>query len=442
MAISRDVLVGRVAVTAAVAVPAVVLRLAGVHVPPVAGMFLYGAGVLAAAVLLMWAAETARVDMSGALALALLALIAVLPEYAVDLYYAYRAGSEPAYTAYAAANMTGANRLLVGVGWALVVLAFALGARRTGRHRQPRGRSPGAAPGPDGPNGPDGPDGADGAQTREAVPRRDVHLSGHHRIELGFLAIAAVIAFIPSLTAEIGWYVSILLIALYVAYILRIARSGGQDAEELVGVPERLAALPAVPRRVATWGGFLVGALIIFASAEPFAESLVEAGSSLGIDEFLLVQWLAPLASEAPELIVAVVFAWRLRDNDAIGALLSSKINQWTLLIGTLPLAYKVGGGDWSLPLDSRQTEEVLLTAAQTVLGLALLIDLYFRRWEAALLFALFAVQFVLPGETARLVLSGVYLAIGFTVLGVRHRDLGLAMGAVVLPLVPVNRGK
>lgn len=430
MAISRDVLVGRVAVTAAVAVPAVVLRLAGVHVPPVAGMFLYGAGVLAAAVLLMWAAETARVDMSGALALALLALIAVLPEYAVDLYYAYRAGSDPAYTAYAAANMTGANRLLVGVGWALVVLAFALGARRTGRHRQPRGRSPGAAPG------------ADGAEAREPVRRRDVHLSGHHRIELGFLAIAAVIAFIPSLTAEIGWYVSILLIALYVAYILRIARSGGQDAEELVGVPERLAALPATPRRVATWGGFLVGALIIFASAEPFAESLVEAGSSLGIDEFLLVQWLAPLASEAPELIVAVVFAWRLRDNDAIGALLSSKINQWTLLIGTLPLAYKVGGGDWSLPLDSRQTEEVLLTAAQTVLGLALLIDLYFRRWEAALLFALFAVQFVLPGETARLVLSGVYLAIGFTVLGIRHRDLGLAMGAVVLPLVPVNRGK
>ncbi|MFC6933125.1 hypothetical protein ACFQHO_24145 [Actinomadura yumaensis] len=146
MAISRDVLVGRVAVTAAVAVPAVVLRLAGVHVPPVAGMFLYGAGVLAAAVLLMWAAETARVDMSGALALALLALIAVLPEYAVDLYYAYRAGSEPAYTAYAAANMTGANRLLVGVGWALVVLAFALGARRTGRHRQPRGRSPAPRP--------------------------------------------------------------------------------------------------------------------------------------------------------------------------------------------------------------------------------------------------------------------------------------------------------
>ncbi|MFG1857906.1 hypothetical protein ACGFJT_39145 [Actinomadura geliboluensis] len=150
-----------------------------------------------------------------------------------------------------------------------------------------------------------------------------------------------------------------------------------------------------------------------------------------------MVQWLAPLASEAPELLVAVMFAWRLRDADAIGTLLSSKVNQWTLLIGTLPLAYRIGGGAWSLPLGSRQTEEVLLTAAQTVLGLALLIDLVIKRWEAAALFALFAlfaVQFILPDETARLVLSGVYLAIGFSVLIQRHRDLGAAMSAVVRP--------
>ncbi|WP_433331863.1 sodium:proton exchanger [Spirillospora sp. CA-294931] len=402
--ISFRTLTLRVAITLAVALPAVALRLSGVHPTPVLGMVIYGAGVLAAAVVLMWAAETARADMSGALALALLALIAVLPEYAVDLYYAYTAGSKPEYTSYAAANMTGANRLLVGVGWALVVLAFALGARRLAKRGE------------------------------KAPARRDVHLDRHHRIELGFLAMAAVIAFIPPLVGEIGWYVSILLIAIYVAYIARIARSGGEDVEELVGVPAWLAQLPRKQRRLATWGGFLLGAIIVFASAEPFAESLVEAGSKLGVDEFLLVQWLAPLASEAPELIVAVVFAWRLRDNDAIGALLSSKVNQWTLLIGTLPLAYKAGGGDWSLPLDSRQAEEVLLTAAQTVLGLAMLIDLYFRRAEAALLFALFAVQFVLPDQTARLWLSGVYLAIGFSILIARHRDLGAAMNAAAGP--------
>ncbi|WP_153532987.1 sodium:proton exchanger [Actinomadura macrotermitis] len=386
----------RVALTLCVALPALVLRLSGAHPAPIAGMAVYGAGVLAAAIVLMWAAETARADMSGALALALLALIAVLPEYAVDLYYAYAAGSKPEYAAYAAANMTGANRLLVGVGWSLVVVAFALGLRR------------------------------------RRLPAREVRLTRGHRIELGFLALAAVIAFVPPMAGEIGWYVSAVLIALYLAYIVRIARSGGGGEEELTGVPAWFAALPARPRRIATWGGFALGALIVFASAEPFAESLVHAGSSLGIDEFLLVQWLAPLASEAPELIVAVVFAWRLRDSDAIGALLSSKVNQWTLLIGTLPLAYKAGGGAWSLPLDDRQMEEVLLTAAQTVLGLAFLVDLRFRRWEAALLFALFAVQFALPGQHARLLLSGVYLAIGFSVLIARWRLLARAMAATI----------
>ncbi|GAA2398170.1 sodium:proton exchanger [Actinomadura vinacea] len=400
--ITRGALITRVAAALVLALPAVVVRVAGVHPPPVPTMIVSGAGVLAAAVILMWAAETARVDMSGALALAVLALIAVLPEYAVDLYYAYRAGSKPEYTAYAAANMTGANRLLIGIGWPLVVLAFALGARRAAR--------------------------------RSGVPlrRRDVRLSRHHRIELGYLALAAVIAFLPALLKEIGWYVSILLIGLYVAYIVRISRISGEDVEELTGVPARLAALPRRARRIATWTGFALGAVIVFASAEPFAESLVAAGAELGIDEFLLVQWLAPLASEAPELIVAGLFAWRLRDNDAIGALLSSKINQWTLLIGSLPLAYRLGGGGWSLPLDSRQTEEVLLTAAQTVLGLALLIDLRIRRSEAALLFLLFALQFALPDEHARLLLSWVYLTIGFSVLILRNRDLGRAMRATV----------
>ena len=82
----------RLTLTAAAAVPACVVRFSGAQVGPVWGGLVYGLGVLAAALLLMWAAETARADISGALALALLALIAVLPEYAVDLYFAYAAG--------------------------------------------------------------------------------------------------------------------------------------------------------------------------------------------------------------------------------------------------------------------------------------------------------------------------------------------------------------
>jgi cation:H+ antiporter len=53
-----------------------------------------------------------------------------------------------------------------------------------------------------------------------------------------------------------------------------------------------------------------------------------------------LIQWVAPLASESPEFLIAILFALRGRGSVGIGALISSKVNQWTLLIGTPPLAF------------------------------------------------------------------------------------------------------
>ena len=64
----------------------------------------------------------------------------MLPEYAVDMYFAWQAGKDPAYVSYATANMTGANRLLIGLGWATVVIAFWLksGMRETVPAREQR----------------------------------------------------------------------------------------------------------------------------------------------------------------------------------------------------------------------------------------------------------------------------------------------------------------
>ncbi|MGF1431432.1 hypothetical protein [Kitasatospora sp. LaBMicrA B282] len=383
------------------ALPAVLLRLTGTHPAPVPSMLLYGLGVLSAALLLMWAAETARADISGPLALALLAFIAVLPEYAVDLYFGYAAGSRPEYAAYAAANMTGANRLLVGVGWPLVALAGYLAARR----------NPGTPTG--------------------------ISLRPHRRIDVAFLGAAALVAFVLPLTRQISWTVGLVLIAWYAYYLFRIGRCAEDDEEELVGVPARLATLPPARRRPTTVAVFVVAAAVVFACAEPFADALVEAGSALGIDRFLLVQWLAPLASEAPELIVAVVFAWRLRGDDGLGALLSSKVNQWTLLIGCLPLAYTAGGGGFALPLVERQVDEVLLTAAQTLLAVVLLLDLRFAPWKAGLLLALFVAQFALPGENARLVITWIYLALAAALLLTRRRRHLPATAAALLGRIP-----
>jgi cation:H+ antiporter len=372
----------------AVAAPALVLRTAGIQPPVVAAMVVFGAGVVAASFVLAWAAEAAEVDISGGLAIALLALIAVLPEYAVDLYFAYAAGSDPEYVAYAAANMTGSNRLLLGLGWSTVVLVALYAANR--RSNRP--------------------------------PVRVLHLGRGHRRELGFLAVAAVIAFVIPLSGRIHLLFGLLLLALFAAYLWRAAR-GEHEEPELVGPAARIAALPARRRRPLVIGMFAAAAAAVFACAEPFANALVDGGATIGVDRFLLVQWLAPLASEAPEFIVAILFAVRGKGAAALGLLVSAKVNQWTLLVGSLPIAYAAGGGGAALVLDSRQTEEFLLTATQTLLGVAVLVSLRFPRWAAWTLLVLFAVQFAIPGQQGRYVLSAVYalLAVAALIRNRRH---------------------
>ncbi len=142
---------------------------------------------------------------------------------------------------------------------------------------------------------------------------------------------------------------------------------------------------------------FAFAGAVILLVAEHFAEALVDTGRELGMGEFVLVQWLAPLASEAPELLVAGLYAWRLKTGEALTTLVSSKVNQWTLLVGTLPLVFAfASGGLHGLPVDPKQREELLLTAAQTVFAVGILVDLSISLGEAAALFGLFWAQFVL----------------------------------------------
>jgi cation:H+ antiporter len=357
-----------------------------VHPSPALAIVVFGLGVVAASFVLAWAAEAAEVDISGGLAIALLAVIAVLPEYAVDLYFAHTAGSNPEYVPYAAANMTGSNRLLLGLGWSTVALiSLYVASRRSGR-------------------------------TVKAL----VLDSGYKR-ELGFLAVASVVAFIIPVTGQIHLVLGIALLAFFAYYLWRAAASEHDEEPDLIGPAARIGGLPTVQRRTAVISMFLVAAAVILLAAEPFANSLVEGGKALGIDQFLLVQWLAPLASEAPEFIVAILFAWRGKGAAALGLLISAKVNQWTLLIGSLPIAYGIGGGPASLALDGRQVEEFLLTASQTVMALAVLLTLRFPRWAAWTLLGLFAVQFAIPGQTGRYILSGIYLALAIVAL-IRNR--------------------
>jgi cation:H+ antiporter len=310
----------------------------------------------------------------------------------VDLYFAYAAGSDPTYVAYAAANMTGSNRLLLGLGWSSVVLvSLAIAKKRSGRSV------------------------------------RELTLNSRYRVELGFLAIASVVAFLIPITGQIPLVLGFALLGFFVFYLWKVSR-GEVDEPELVGPAATIGALPSRARRTLVVSLFLFAAGVILGCAEPFAHSLIGAGTELGVDQFLLVQWLAPLASEAPEFIVAILFAIRGNGAAAIGVLISSKVNQWTLLVGSLPLAYLAGGGGRALHLDGRQVEEFLLTATQTLLGVAALLALRFPRWLAWTLLGLFAVQFALPGQNARYVLCGIYGALALAALIQNRRHIAVTL--------------
>ena len=294
-------------------VPWVVAQaLGGLGIEPEVVAALAGLAILGSAFLLSWSCEVAEQDIPQALALLVLALVGVLPEYAIDLHFAWVAGKDPTYASYAVANMTGANRLLIGFGWAAVVLVACW-------------RS--------------------GSQELEIHPRQN--------LELRFLIWATLYSFVIPLSGSIHLFDAFVLLGLFLLYV-RTAMKGETHDVELVG-PAAL-----IERAFSDWGRrcwalglFAFAAYAIFVSAEPFAESLVHIGRNYDIDEFLLVQWVAPLASESPEFVVAVLFALKLRGSVGIGALISSKVNQWTLLVGAIPIAYAISlGAPSGLPLD------------------------------------------------------------------------------------------
>ncbi|WEK61573.1 MAG: sodium:proton exchanger [Candidatus Microbacterium colombiense] len=386
-------LLRRIGVCLLIAAPAIVLRVLGIHLNPVVDLLIFGAAVVAASFLLAWAAEAAQKDISGALAIAILALIAVLPEYAVDLYYAYRSGSEPAYEQFAAANMTGSNRLLLGFGWPLVVIVALLVANRGLRRGNP-------------------------------ARARFLRLPKESRLDVGFLAVLAVVAFAIPLLGHIPIWFGLVLIAMFVYYLWRASQTHSDAEEEFVGPAKLIAEMPGRVRRLTVMSLFVGAAVIILACAEPFAEALVASGSSLGIDSYFLVQWLAPLASEAPEFIIAVMFALRGWGAAAIGTLIASKINQWSLLVGSLPIAHYFGGGGGDLPLDTRQIEEFVLTGSQTVMGVAIIIALRFHLWSAVSLAAMFLVQFFVTDTGGRYVLSAIHIAVAVILLVINRREI------------------
>jgi cation:H+ antiporter len=355
-----------------------------------------GLSVLGASFMLAWGAETAEKDVPRAFAIAVLAVLAVAPEYAVDALYAFGAGDGGAtaqacadFTTQqienaddgtvaaachdanlAVANMTGANRILIGLGWAGIALFTVYRA---------------------------------GSASDPAVREEDGFLADHVKLdrdlglEIVFLLAATLVAFFVPLNGGIGIADTLVLVGIYIAYIAIIIRGDVDEHEEQVGVPAYLQQLPFAYRTLSSITLFLYSGLLIYTAVHPFAHGLEEIGLSLGIPEFFMIQWLAPLASESPELIVVAYLVNKARSTAGFNALISSKLNQWTLLIGTLAVVYSLAlGSVGTLPFDEKQTAEIWITAAQSLFAIAIITNFDISVREAVVLLVLFGSQVVI----------------------------------------------
>lgn len=334
--------------------PGLALWSAGAHPPAVVAATLYGLAIVGSAFLLSWSLEVAEMDIPRALAISVLAVVAVLPEYAIDVYLAWSAAYIPENVSLATANMTGANRLLIGIGWSLVVFIYWVKTRK-----------------------------------------KQLAIGGAVSSALAILLVATLYAFTIVLRGELHLADTFVLGALFLLFVWTNFKSEMVEAE-LVGPSALIGALPTAKRRTVVIALFVIAAGTILLMAEPFVESLKETGHSLGLSEFLLIQWIAPLASEAPEILLAVIFVLKGRGEDGIGILVSSKVNQWTLLVATLPAAYNISAGSLDgLHMDNRQVIEVFLTAAQSLFAVVLILRHSISGRGAIALFGLFMVQLV-----------------------------------------------
>jgi cation:H+ antiporter len=346
--------------------------------------------VLFSAFVIAWAAEVAQFFMSQGLALAILAWLQTLPEFAVEADIAWRQE-----VANMTANFTGSLRLLVGLGWPMIFAVASFNHRR-----------------------------------KTGAWLKTVNLEDEHSVQvLGLFAPIAyflVIWWKGSLTVVD----SAVLTAIYLLYLFVLNRTPAkaqEGAEDLDYVPRRVLAMKPGARGAAIVGLFLGGGLILYLVIHPFVDSLKALALAGGVSEFVFIQWVAPFLSEFPEKVSAFKWASTVKQAPmALMNMISSNINQWTVLAAMIPLVYSVSLGHVApVPFDGMHEHEILLTILQSLLGMVVLLNMQFSAVEATVIFVLWLVQFVFPHWREEMIpVYGVFIMAGLVEVLAGRRGL------------------
>ncbi|MCC7157273.1 MAG: hypothetical protein IT161_22020 [Bryobacterales bacterium] len=315
--------------------------------------------ILLAAMMIAWAAESAQFFVAQGFALAILAWLQTLPEFAVEAVLAWRQ-----QVPLLMANLTGALRLLTGLGWPMIYFTAAFFHRV--KHRR---------------------------------PMRSIRLENEHCIEVVGLLVPLLYVIVIWWKATLTIYDAVVLILIYAAYLAVLSRMPAKEhegIEDLDRIPKAIVKSPPARRNLLIGLLFLGGGGLIYLAAEPFLGSLLAVAGLIGVSEFVFVQWVAPFVSEFPEKVSAFYWAKTVdRAPMALMNMVSSNINQWTLLTAMLPLVFSVSAGRVaSIPLDEQQQLELLMTIGQSLVGMIFLVNMELVWWEAIVLFSLWGIQF------------------------------------------------
>jgi cation:H+ antiporter len=326
--------------------------------------------IILAAMVIAWAAECGQFYISQGLALAVLAWVQTLPEFAVEAAIALEAAKNPEQMHLITANFTGSLRLFVGFGWPMV---YFVALFFSGEPLYEKGR-------------------------------------GFRRIVMEDENVLTVMGLLPALAYFLYIYFKgtltlvdgVVLATIYGIYLWMLSKLPPQEAEsaeDLGRVPRAIMALPRQKSIAAILFLFIAGAVVLWFVAHPFLDSMLALAVTIGISQFVFVQWVAPFLSEFPEKLSA--FHWAKQVKKAPMALtnfVSSSVNQWTVLVATVPFIYSFGVGHPApVVFDHHQKVEILLTIVQSYLGFIFLVSMDFSLVEASSLFLLWLAQFFFP---------------------------------------------
>jgi len=324
------------------------------------------ASVVAAAMMIAWAAEASQYSISQGLALAIVAIVQTLPEFFVEGAIAWNAGKDPVgWLPNVTANFTGANRLLTGLGWPLILFTAMLsksGNKRSGLHV--------------------------------------IALRKEQSIEVVFMLGATLYYVLIWLRGSLEIVDTIVLLAAFLGYLWMLSRlpSEREDPQAVLDAsPRAIVDLRTRKHRiVAILGLFSFSGLVFVFISTPFVDSINTIavalfGAGAG---FFFIQWIAPFLSEFPEKVTA--FHWARKVKLAPMALLnfvSSAVNELTALVAIIPIVFALSIGAIGPVSLTAHKDEVLLTMAQSLYACVCLMDLKYDVRNALLLFGLWLVS-------------------------------------------------